>query len=73
MNKHDYDNLQFLLHADDATMKEWYKTVSMDDVEYALELLAAYRLELEMRELELTDDVDDVSEAAMVLRGIMAK
>lgn len=69
MNKHDRDNLQFLLSADKSTMDQWYQTVSEDDVEYALELLQLYRTELELREFDLIDAEaeQDLSQAQSVL------
>jgi hypothetical protein len=69
VNKHDRDNLQFLLSADKKTMDSWYRTVSEYDVEYALELLQLYRTELELRELEIIDTEagSDMSEAHSVL------
>ena len=73
MDKWDLDNVQFLLNADEQTMKEWYATVSEDDIQYALEILAAYRNELALRELELLDVVDDsmMLESAEVLAKVM--
>ena len=68
MNKHDRDNVMFLLNADKATMVDWFNTVGQDDIEYALEILQAYKSELLVREMELMDDVDDVSMASEVLR-----
>jgi hypothetical protein len=45
MNKHDRDNLKFILstysQGEDA-VKEWMKEVSEDDLMYALELLTQY-------------------------------
>ena len=73
MNKHDYDNLQFLLNADAQQMALWFASVSQDDIDYALELLQTHKVELMLREMELMDDVEDVSEASGVLAGIMAK
>jgi hypothetical protein len=69
VNKHDRDNLQFLLSADKSTMDQWYQTVSEDDVEYALELLQLHRTELELRELEIidTEAETDLSDAHSVL------
>ena len=73
MDKWDLDNVQFLLNEDEQTIKEWYATVSEDDIQYALEILAAYRNELALRELELMDDVDDsmMVEAGQVLARVM--
>ena len=71
MNKHDRDNLMFLINADKATMQEWYGSVSRDDIEYALELLQAYKSELMVKEMELMDDVDDVELASEALKKFM--
>lgn len=69
MNKHDRDNLNFLLSADEQTMENWYRTVSQDDVAYALELLQAHKTELIMRELECIDveAEEDLAQAQEVL------
>jgi hypothetical protein len=53
MNKHDRDNLNFLLSTDDATFKDWYNQMDEDDHDYARELLNMYSLELKERSLEL--------------------
>ena len=42
MNDWDRNNLQFLLNADDATIKDWTAQTSQDDIDYAHELLALY-------------------------------
>ena len=41
MNKHDRDNLNFILSLDEAGFDEWYATLSDDDVDYALEIIKA--------------------------------
>lgn len=44
MNKHDRDNLMFLLaNANTETFDNWLNSISEDDLEYALELLLEYR------------------------------
>jgi hypothetical protein len=53
MNKHDRDNLNFLLTIDEATFKDWYDQMEENDHEYAQELLNMYSLELKERSLEL--------------------
>ena len=71
MNKHDRDNLMFLINADKATMKKWYRTVSKDDVDYALELLQQYKSELMVKEMEYMDEVNDVGMAREALKKFM--
>lgn len=67
MNDHDRENLSFMLNADPATLSAWYESLSPDDLIYAMELLVQARSELEMRVVELFDDVDDLTEANIVL------
>jgi hypothetical protein len=40
MNKHDRDNLNFLLYASSAVIADWMAKVDEDDIAYAHELLA---------------------------------
>lgn len=49
MNKHDRDNLEFLLNASSEVIAEWMNTVDEDDVVYAHELLAMAAEELNER------------------------
>lgn len=76
-NEWDRDNLNFLLNADDACLKDWYAQADADDLEYARELLDSYALELKDRaielriecELELTNNRD----ANQVIRNVLDK
>jgi hypothetical protein len=68
MNNYDRENLQFLLNADSATLKEWYESVTPDDIEYAAELMLQYGEELSIRTGMLNDDVEDVSQASDFLK-----
>lgn len=72
-NERDHDNLTFLLNATTDTLTQWYSTASSTDIDYAMELLLAFRSELEVREVELSDHVDDVSDAAKVLQRFQKK
>ena len=72
MNKHDRDNLKFLLTADEATFQEFLATVSPDDIDYAIGLIQTHRAELIAQEMALEESVDeefglDLSEAQAVL------
>jgi hypothetical protein len=71
MNDHDKNNLHFLLTSSRATILDWTKTVTDDDMDYAMELLHTYRAELDAMELELEADDMDMSESAVVLGKIM--
>lgn len=51
MNKHDKDNLRFLMTVDKKVLQDWYKQADEDDLVYAMELLAQF-------EIELTNAVD---------------
>jgi hypothetical protein len=63
MNDYDRNNLEFLLNADDATIKDWHSKVSADDIDYAHELLDAFSKELKERAQALK------VEAEMTLQG----
>lgn len=66
MNKHDRDNLKFLLSADEATLKDWYNTVEEDDINYALELLAEYKKELtDSAEVSMLEGLDYIDESEL--------
>lgn len=55
MNKHDRDNLKFLLTASKETLQDWYSKMDEDDLCYAMELLDAYSKELDVRSALLED------------------
>lgn len=73
MNKHDQDNLNFMMSLDADAFDAWMETISADDVQYAMEIIQARRAELMQQEMEMMDEVTDVSDAEKVLAAIMAK
>ena len=68
MNEYDRNNLDFLLSISTATLKDWYKKMSSDDIEYASDIMAQYSEELSMKSAMLDDDVNDISVATKLLR-----
>ena len=58
MNNHDRDNLNFLLRAKPEVIRDWFKTVDSDDIDYAWSLLEAYSREIEMEAARLRTDAD---------------
>lgn len=69
MNEHDLGNLRFLLTASKEVLQDWYNHVDDDDIQYALELLHAYKLEL----IDNATELSDMSEARDVLEMVMKK
>lgn len=69
MNERDYDNLMFLLNSSPEVLKDWYEKVDDDDIDYAMELLNAYKLEL----IDRAADLSDMRESKEVLHYIMEK
>ena len=73
MNKHDQDNLNFIMSLSLTALRKWADTVSADDIDYAIELMKIKSNELTVQEMEFTDMVQDVSEAASIIDAIRTK
>jgi hypothetical protein len=67
MNDHDRSNFQFIMSLSPAEFDEWYASIDLDDIEYAIELCKAARLELSMN----VDAVHDTTQANQVLKKFM--
>ena len=52
-NDWDRDNLMFLLTSTEEGLEEWYAQANNEDLEYAGELMRAYRLEMIYRSKEM--------------------
>lgn len=68
MNKHDRDNLAFLMVLTPEAVAAWYESVSADDHAYALELLHTAQIEF-----GINTDVEDVSDAKAELSRFTLK
>lgn len=73
MNSHDKSNLKFILSLDEQAFEDWYACLDQDDIEYAMELLKQARTEVNVQLASLHDDVEDVSDAANVLKQFTLK
>lgn len=73
MSEHDLNNLEFLLKVSPETFDDWLQQASLDDVEYALELMQQAKSELIVKSYELTDVVEDFSLARSVLDNFKLK
>jgi hypothetical protein len=73
MNKHDKDNLLFIMSLDIRQFNKWYDSLTPDDAEYAHELILAARTELAVQVAEIFDQAaeEDLTEANKVLKKFM--
>jgi hypothetical protein len=67
MNDYDRNNFEFIMSLSAQQFDEWYASISLDDIEYAIELCQAARLEMALN----TDAVKDLTEANNVLKNFM--
>lgn len=70
MNENDKQNLQFLLSANEQTLRDWYSHTTDDDHEYAMWLLSSYSQELRneiMERIEVRLENSNFLEATKVL------
>ena len=74
MNEHDKKNLEFLMKAPQKDFEKWMEEASMDDIEYALEIIRKSKSELMVEQMELQElaimDEDDIVEAKHLLNRI---
>jgi hypothetical protein len=74
MNIHDKQNLNFLttIAQSQHSWNSWCSQASLDDIEYALELLKQYQISLtsEMQVLDQLEDIQDVTAASQLLSRI---
>lgn len=77
MNKHDLDNLRFLLNADPGTLAYWYAECNDDDIMYASELMTQYASELAVKkrfnEVDHMDLTNLTSDAEFYLQRFKLK
>lgn len=70
MNDHDRDNLRFLLTASEESLAEWYKILTPDEMDYALDLVQMAYVELID---QAVDTLTEYSDANIVLQHIRNK
>lgn len=75
MNHIDRQNLRFLLLSDNETLKKWWEESSVEDHEYASELLKFHATELREQSRALLIEAElaksDYSEARAVIRKFL--
>jgi hypothetical protein len=70
MNDWDRDNLHFILNTTDDSFEDWLDQADNDDIDYALNLIRTAKAELLTQEHELLDEVNDMSEANLLIDRI---
>ena len=72
MNKHDLQNLNFIMSLSDEGFDEWIMGINDDDINYAIELIQYRREQLAVEASDLIDLSDDFTEANAVINRIKA-
>lgn len=70
MNEHDRSNLNYILSMSYYEFEKWAKTLSQDDMEYAIELIKRGRSEIMVQTLELYDEVKSVDQATDIISKV---
>jgi hypothetical protein len=70
MNKHDTDNLQFILSLNEIQLAEWYDSLSDDDIEYASELMQEASVTVSLKVMEV-QEIIHTNEANSLLKKFM--
>ena len=70
MNDWDRDNLHFILNTTDDSFEDWLDQADNDDIDYALNLIRTAKAELLTQEHELLDEVNDMSDANLLIDRI---
>lgn len=73
MNDYDRSQLNYIMSLDDQQFELWAMSIPTDDIQYAIELIQAARLESAILEQELLDQLEDsdLAEANTVLKKFM--
>lgn len=66
----DESNLHFIRSLTQGQFNEWIKEISYEDIMYALELLQLEHTKMIVQEMELTDDVVDLTQTQQLLKHV---
>lgn len=66
----DESNLHFIRSLTQEQFNEWIKEISYEDIMYALELLQLEHAKMIVQEMELTDDVVDLTQTQQLLKHV---
>jgi hypothetical protein len=72
MDKRDIENLEFIMSLKIDDLKEWYESLSDDDMQYAIELVKSACAETALKVDQLCE-VEDLADAKAVLAKFTLK
>ena len=70
MDASDRKNLNFLLNVSEEVLNDWLMQADNDDLEYAIHLIKIAKLEYVIKQIDKIDEVNDFSDAEMVIEKI---
>ena len=73
MNDTDRDNVRFILSLKPEALEAWYEALCPDEQEYAMDIMRGARTELLIEAYEMSDIVEDVTDASLLLKSFTLK
>lgn len=73
MNDWDRNNLHFILDSDAETLNDFYSWATADDINYALKLIREAKVELDVAELELIDEITEEDSKFTQAREVISR
>ena len=74
MNRHDLDNILFILNLDPDEISQWLNTLSVDDMRYTLEIIQSRTAEMIVEEMDLDDQEEmDLTQGNALINRIKSE
>lgn len=74
VNRHDLDNILFILNLDPDEISQWLNTLSVDDMRYTLEIIQSRTAEMIVEEMDLDDQEEmDLTQANALINRIKSE
>jgi hypothetical protein len=74
VNRHDLDNILFILNLDPDEISQWLNTLSVDDMRYALEIIQSRTAEMIVEEMDLDDQEEmDLTQGNALINRIKSE
>jgi hypothetical protein len=74
VNRHDLDNILFILNLDPDEISQWLNTLSVDDMRYTLEIIQSRTAEMIVEEMDLDDQEEmDLTQGNALINRIKSE